>query len=451
MDFATFPPEVNSGLMYAGPGSGPMLAAATAWDGLAAQLHSTAQSYDSVLSGLTSWSWQGPASTSMLSAAERYVTWMRSTAAQAEHTASQAKAAAAAYHTAFAMTVPPPVVAANRTSLMTLTATNIFGQNTAAIAATEADYAEMWAQDAAAMFGYAGSSAAAATLTPFAPPPPTTSSGGPASAAQSVVSTGPQAISALPQALQGLASPAAAAAPAVPDPATLLTALAATLTAADIPIATASVAGSSTSAPASFISAATTFRGLLINADRDYDNGKGPFTGNGPGGTMLPQWIINGVGGVGAPSDAAPSSMSAGLGQATNVGRLTVPPQWASAAPAFRTVAYSLPITAAGAAPEIVAGGSSSLLSDLALAGLTGRAVAGTAAAGRSTGRADQRIRVAKADPPKPVQAAPAAVAEIAAELHQLAARAQSLIAKLSDSGLMNAEETAAQKKRFTF
>ena len=40
MDFAMLPPEVNSGRMYAGPGSGPMLAAATAWDGLAAELQS---------------------------------------------------------------------------------------------------------------------------------------------------------------------------------------------------------------------------------------------------------------------------------------------------------------------------------------------------------------------------------------------------------------------------
>ena len=48
------------------------------------------------------------------------------------------------------------------------------GQNTPAIATTEAHYAEMWAQDAAAMYGYAGSSAAASTLTPFADPPATT-------------------------------------------------------------------------------------------------------------------------------------------------------------------------------------------------------------------------------------------------------------------------------------
>ena len=95
----------------------------------------------------------------MVSAVTPYVTWLSAVAAQAEETASQARAAAAAYETAFAMTVPPPVIAANRVLLVTLIATNFFGQNTPAIAATEAQYMEMWAQDAAAMYGYAASSA----------------------------------------------------------------------------------------------------------------------------------------------------------------------------------------------------------------------------------------------------------------------------------------------------
>jgi len=66
------------------------------------------------------------------------------------------------------MTVPPPLIAVNRTQLMTLVATNFFGQNTAAIAATELEYAEMWAQDALAMYGYAANAAAAtASVIPF--------------------------------------------------------------------------------------------------------------------------------------------------------------------------------------------------------------------------------------------------------------------------------------------
>ena len=42
MDYGILPPEINSSRIYAGPGSGPMLAAASAWDGLAAELGSAA-------------------------------------------------------------------------------------------------------------------------------------------------------------------------------------------------------------------------------------------------------------------------------------------------------------------------------------------------------------------------------------------------------------------------
>ena len=130
MDFALLPPEINSALMYAGPGSGSMLAAAAAWDGLATDLYSTASLYESIIAGLTAGPWIGPASAAMAAAATPQVAWLQVTAAQAEQTADQAKVAAMAYEAAFAETVPPPVVAANRTLLMALVATNLFGQNT---------------------------------------------------------------------------------------------------------------------------------------------------------------------------------------------------------------------------------------------------------------------------------------------------------------------------------
>jgi PPE-repeat protein len=138
---------------------------------------------------------------------------------QAEQTANQARAAAAAFEAAFAATVPPPVIAANRSLLSFLIATNILGQNTLAIAATEAQYAEMWAQDAAAMYSYAGSSAAAATLSPFTPPQQTTNPAGLAAQGSAVAQTTnagaatnmqaalAQLTSTVPTALQGLASP----------------------------------------------------------------------------------------------------------------------------------------------------------------------------------------------------------------------------------------------------
>ena len=68
MDFAFLPPEINSGRMYDGPGSGPMLTAAAAWDGLATELHSAAASYGSVISGLTAGPRLGPTSAAMAAA-----------------------------------------------------------------------------------------------------------------------------------------------------------------------------------------------------------------------------------------------------------------------------------------------------------------------------------------------------------------------------------------------
>nr|ACJ35585.1 PPE16 [Mycobacterium intracellulare ATCC 13950] len=177
MDFAVLPPEVNSARMYAGPGSGPMLAAAMAWDELAAALQSTADSYQAEITALTSGPWVGPSAAAMTAAITPYLEWMRTTGAQAEEAATQARAAAFAYETAFAETVPPPVITANRTLLASLVATNFLGQNTPAIATTETEYAEMWARDTAAMFGYAGSTASATRLTPFAEPDQTTNPG----------------------------------------------------------------------------------------------------------------------------------------------------------------------------------------------------------------------------------------------------------------------------------
>jgi PPE-repeat protein len=82
----------------------------------------------------------------MAAAAAPYVAWLQATGAQAAQTAAQGYAAAAAYEAAFAMTVPPPVIAANRALLMALIATNFFGQNTPAIAATEAHYVDVGAR-----------------------------------------------------------------------------------------------------------------------------------------------------------------------------------------------------------------------------------------------------------------------------------------------------------------
>lgn len=164
-EFMFLPPEINSGLIFGGAGAGTLFAAASAWAELASNLSLSASSFDSVISALTSGNWTGPSAEAMAQAAVPYLQWLTSAVSHAEGAAMQAQVAASAFETALVGTVHPTAVAANRMTLTTLVATNILGQNTAAIFATELEYIEMWIQDVAAMFGYhAGATSVAAAL-----------------------------------------------------------------------------------------------------------------------------------------------------------------------------------------------------------------------------------------------------------------------------------------------
>ncbi len=213
MDFGALPPEINSARMYSGPRAGSMLDAADAWDGLADELYSTAASYQATITTLTDEDWRGRSADSMAAAVAPYIRWLTNTAAQAEEVASQARAAASAFETALAATVPPPMIEANRAQPASLIADNSVGQNTPAITAVEADYGEMWARNASAMYRYAAASAVAATLTPLAPPTLGDNRVDPgvvdavADSAASAQDALVQAMSTVPQALRSLAQP----------------------------------------------------------------------------------------------------------------------------------------------------------------------------------------------------------------------------------------------------
>ncbi len=189
--------------------------AAAAWDDLAGELYSMAAFYGSTVSNLNDEGWQGPTSTSTSTAmaAASYVRWMTATAGLCERAATHARAAMTAYEAAHAMTVPPRLIAANRSQLVSLGATDTVGQHAPSIAAIEASYAEMWAQDAGAMYGYADESATVSRLTPFGPPPPIAAAAAPASqtAGDTIGADARPALlrltSALPEALEALASP----------------------------------------------------------------------------------------------------------------------------------------------------------------------------------------------------------------------------------------------------
>jgi PPE-repeat protein len=377
LDFGLFPPEFNSARMYAGPGSGPMLAAATAWDVLASELYATASSYSSTIATLTS-GWTGPSSASMAAAAAPYVSWISATAAQAEQTAAQAKAAVAAYEAAFAMTVPPPVIAANRALLMMLIATNFFGQNTPAIMATEAHYMEMWAQDAAAMYGYACASQAAATFTPFTPPPATTTAGATAlqagavaQAASTGAGTSAQTVSPLTSAMSMPLSAttsaplAASSSSSGTPPLSTLTGLTTSSTALTSGASVASGAGGTS---ASLGASGAGMLGSASSLMRSVTPAMGMF-----GNFQAVGSALSGGSGVLASPGFGSAAVTAGLGRATSVGVLSVPQSWASAAPAFNPVASSLPATSASAAAPAVGATNPGSMLGAPLAPLAGR------------------------------------------------------------------------------
>ncbi len=322
-DFGALPPEINSTRMYTGPGAGPMMAAAAAWNNLAADLNTTASASQSVISTLTDQEWRGPSAAAMATAATPYVGWMHTTAAAAQHAANQAIASAAAYEAAFAMTVPPSVVVANRAQLAALVATNILGQNTPAIAATETHYGEMWAQDAAAMYGYAGSSASAGKLQPLTDPAPTTNPGGLGAQAAAVTqATGtsaglPGLVSNLPSAMQSLSTPLSGAA----TPASALSDFFNNPLVNSIPYGIADMA------------AWNAFNGITTAVLYGHTYDAGLLSHNLPlafGGMGIAGWQA-------APPASAASvggaPVLAGMSQASSVGKLSVPAAWSAATP----------------------------------------------------------------------------------------------------------------------
>ena len=378
MDYGALPPEINSGRMYAGPGPESMLAAAAAWDGLSAELQSAASSYGSVISALTSGPWLGPSSTAMAAAAAPYAAWMSATAGQAELAATQAKAAAGAYAAAFAATVSPPEIAANRAQLMTLVATNLFGQNTPAIAATEAQYAEMWAQDATAMYGYAASSAATtAKVTPFTAAPQTTSTAGLAAqataAAQTtgtstgtgVQSTLSQLMSTVQTALQNLASPlssllsggSSSSSGTILGPGgQILSSSGLSLSNIETTLVDEYLAAPEWLGIGAVNTALGTTLGPLLGGPMNIGfqsafNAAGAAAAGAAGAAAAPAAL--GPGFAGGFGGLPGLGGLAGIGQAASVGGLSVPPNWgwAATAPAGMVGAGQLPILSPGAVP----------------------------------------------------------------------------------------------------
>jgi len=397
LDFGALPPEINSGRIYSGPGSAPLLAAASAWDALASELQTTAASYASTITELTSSGWQGPSSVAAADAAAPYTAWLSNTAAQAEQTASQAQAAAAAFEAAFAASIPPPVIAANRALLAALVATNFLGQNTPAIAANEATYAEFWAQDAVAMYGYAGAATAASQLTAFTTPPPTTNDTG--QATQSAAA----ANSAADSTTTGIEAWLTELNTELTQFGTQLTSINSEFTSLFPP------AAGLTGLPPSVTNGITVLEKAITTFTSTVSTfGSGPWSPFGVAGLFKNWWQVSisipslgtGIQGIGpllnpkpvvgalspllhsgllSGSYASDNLVSAAAGRAGTIGALSVPQNWASAVPAVRTVAAEMDATALDAAPEMASIAQPGMFGETALASLAGRAIGGTA------------------------------------------------------------------------
>jgi hypothetical protein len=433
MDFGALPPEINSGRMYVGPGSGTLLAASAGWESLAAELSTAASGYRSVIWSLTDEAWTGPTSMSMAAAVTPYMAWMSATAAQCERAANQATAAAAAYETAYALTVPPALVAANRAQLMALIATNLLGQNTPAIMVTEAQYMEMWAQDATAMYNYAANSASASAFSIFAPPPQTTNPGGLAgqvgAAAQAagtqvggkVQATTAQLISAMPQALQGLATPGSSSALGLAPTAIggsavslgssgLSAPLSALSSITDASGKTATKGASAGAGALSGLSSSLTsvfggnaatglFDVFGLGSDVAGLGGDGAGLGSDGAGLGMDGYGLSldfaglgsisgadgvpGLGAAGGLGSAGPlpglgEAASASVGHAASLGTLSVPPGWAQAVSSVTPLPAFDAATPAGSGPTSPAGGTAAV-SKLPLGGMVGRESDGAA------------------------------------------------------------------------
>ncbi|OJZ72615.1 hypothetical protein BRW65_16310 [Mycobacterium paraffinicum] len=322
LDFAAVPPEITSALLYSGAGAGPLMAAAASYANLAAEVSATASQWESIISLLTTENWTGGGSVAAAAAAQPIITYLTETATTLEQASAQATASAAAYEAAFAATVPPPVIAANRSLLATLVATNFLGVNSAAIAATEAQYAAMWAQDAAMMAAYQAASAAAGVLTPVTPLTSTTNPA--AAAAADSTALAADSTGGTVQALAPAANAAALAAPTLPFQTTGI------LSSVDNFLGTPSVLNGINGAVntaawwvcntiPTAVSLGHTL-GSVPSIPFALTDSVTPLAGGMVQGTM-----VGSVSGAGA---------SAALGEASAVGGLSVPAGWNAAAPA---------------------------------------------------------------------------------------------------------------------
>ena len=378
MSFSLIPPEINSALMFSGAGSGPLLEASAAWNSLATDLESTATQYQTLVTNLVTGSWLGPSSAQMASATAPYIAWLQGTAATAAQTGAQAQAAAGAYQSAYASMVPLPLIEANRTELATLVANNFLGQNTGAIATNEAEYLDMWIQDALTMDTYQVNSQAASAL-PAQSAAPQVASGAVANTAAAAATPASSSSSVIDGAARGLCGPLRrggerGSATICRPPGltswlgTVATSVAADPSAALLPVQVTYYMGMLGSMPARMFmssgSSASSSAGSTLASTSD--------TLMANVGKFVDGKMANVMGGVGSQLRTWGSAISASLASGHHVGGLSVPNAWHGLAPEMSRAAPVLPATSV-AAPQMTHGLPSSPFSQGLMGALAGR------------------------------------------------------------------------------
>ncbi len=309
-DFAVIPPEIISALMYSGAGAGPLMAAAAAYNNLAAELNAAATQWESIITTLTT-EWTGAGSAAAAAAAAPIESWLTTSAAALEQAGAQATASAAAFGVAYMAVVPPSEVVANRALQASLLPMAIIPTVAAEIAALDITYAEYWAQDVAAMTAYQAASAAAGVLTPVTPMTQFTNPGAlgfnTAAAGQSATSPATQAVS---SAVSSASDPTLADWLNIPAVQTFAEQIGVT------------AAWNVAMLTATFPLLGHFLMGAPLGVTIGDVTPLGAGLGLGVGGTLVSAEA--GLGGA----------MTAGMGEASLVGGLSVPASWSAAAPA---------------------------------------------------------------------------------------------------------------------
>ncbi len=100
ISYGALPPEVNTARLMAGAGTQPMYQAAAGWEALAISLETQAEELAGSLVALQG-TWRGSGGDRAVQATAPMVSWLRTTALQAQKRALQAMAQAAAYTAAW--------------------------------------------------------------------------------------------------------------------------------------------------------------------------------------------------------------------------------------------------------------------------------------------------------------------------------------------------------------